>query len=135
MVSSAGVADRIEVRLGPALDTLATMIANGHANGFDLCFIDADKENLGADYEHCLRLTRSGGLKLNRQHALGWIGRRCGRPLAFDAGRARLQPHGARGPTGGHGAASDRRRLDAGAQEVMATFVIIAATALLHAGA
>jgi predicted O-methyltransferase YrrM len=60
----AGVADKIELRLGPALDTLETMLAQGEANSFDLCFIDADKENLGAYYQRCLALTRGGGLML-----------------------------------------------------------------------
>jgi O-methyltransferase len=60
----AGVADKIEVRLGPALDTLDAMLARGGQHGFDLCFIDADKENLSAYYERCLLLSRGGGLIL-----------------------------------------------------------------------
>ena len=60
----AGVADKIEVRLGPALDTLDAMVAQGGQESFDLAFIDADKESLKAYYLRCLSLVRSGGLIL-----------------------------------------------------------------------
>jgi caffeoyl-CoA O-methyltransferase len=48
---------KIEIRLGPALDSLKLM----HGI-FDLCFIDADKENYGAYYERCMELVRPRGL-------------------------------------------------------------------------
>ena len=50
-------ADRIQVRLGPANETLA-----GLDGPFDLCFIDADKVGYRDYYEHALRLVRRGGL-------------------------------------------------------------------------
>ena len=58
----AGLLERIDLRIGPALDTLDGLLSNGHADGFDLAFIDADKENYAAYYERCLRLVRRGGL-------------------------------------------------------------------------
>src|SRR5213079_438923 len=52
----AGLADRIELRLAPAADTLAKLIAAGATRGFDFAFIDADKENYDLYYEQCLKL-------------------------------------------------------------------------------
>lgn len=54
----AGVQEKIDLRLAPALETLAGL----GEGGFDFAFIDADKRNLQAYYEHCLRLVRPGGL-------------------------------------------------------------------------
>lgn len=56
----AGVSDRIELRLAPALETLAALRAEGHV--FDFAFIDADKANYQAYYEQTLALLRPGGL-------------------------------------------------------------------------
>ncbi len=58
----AGVADRIELRLGPALDTLDGLLREGAEGGFDFAFIDADKERYRDYFERCLRLVRPGGL-------------------------------------------------------------------------
>ncbi len=56
----AGVAERIELRIAPALETLAELEAKGAQ--FDFAFIDADKPCYDAYYEFCLRLIRPGGL-------------------------------------------------------------------------
>ena len=55
----AGVAERIELRLGPALDTLRSLPKN---QPIDFAFIDADKENYQAYYEEILVRLRPGGL-------------------------------------------------------------------------
>ncbi|NQD91625.1 SAM-dependent methyltransferase [Pseudomonas sp. CrR25] len=60
----AGLAGRIELRLAPALETLAALEVEGLADSVDLVFIDADKGNYLAYFEHALRLLRQGGLIL-----------------------------------------------------------------------
>ena len=60
--ADAGVSDKIELRLGPATETLDAMLAAGEAGSFDFAFIDANKADYPAYYEAALRLVRSGGL-------------------------------------------------------------------------
>ena len=60
--NEAGVAERIDLRLGPGAETLSALIDEGEAGSFDLAFIDADKPNYGTYYEQCLNLVRAGGL-------------------------------------------------------------------------
>ena len=60
----AGVTDKIELRSGPALETLDAILAQDGRGRFDMAFIDADKENLLGDYERCHGLVRIGGLIL-----------------------------------------------------------------------
>ena len=62
--AEAGVADRIDLRLGPGLETLESLQADGLAGQIDLAFIDADKSNYLAYYEALLALLRPGGLMM-----------------------------------------------------------------------
>ena len=57
---AAGVDRKIDLRIGPASETLATLI--DESARFDIAFIDADKENYDNYYEACLSLIRPGGL-------------------------------------------------------------------------
>ncbi len=60
---AAGVADKIDARIGPAADTLDEMIREAAGTTpYDFAFIDADKEGYDAYYEKCLALLRPGGL-------------------------------------------------------------------------
>jgi predicted O-methyltransferase YrrM len=60
--TEAGVADRVELRLGPALETLDQLLAEGGGGRFDFAFIDADKPNYDGYVERALRLVRAGGV-------------------------------------------------------------------------
>ncbi len=57
----AGVEDKIDLRLAPALETLQILLEQDESN-FDFAFIDADKINYDQYYEYCLKLIRAGGL-------------------------------------------------------------------------
>jgi len=60
--AEAGVADRIELHLRPAQETLALLLRKHGPGSFDFAFIDADKTGYDAYYEACLELLRPGGL-------------------------------------------------------------------------
>ena len=58
-LGEAGLADRVEIRVGPASEGLSALTEDG---AFDFCFIDADKTSYPDYYEQALRLLRPGGL-------------------------------------------------------------------------
>jgi predicted O-methyltransferase YrrM len=58
----AGVDERIDLRIAPAIETLDSLIAEGLSANFDFAYVDADKTGYRDYVERCLVLVRSGGL-------------------------------------------------------------------------
>ena len=58
----AGVEEKMDLRIAPALETLDKLIDDPHEGQFDFAFIDADKTNNDNYYERCLKLLKPGGL-------------------------------------------------------------------------
>jgi caffeoyl-CoA O-methyltransferase len=58
--ADAGVAEKVDLRIGPAAESLADL----DDDAYDLAFIDADKTGYDTYYEGCLRVVRPGGLIL-----------------------------------------------------------------------
>ncbi len=71
--AEAGVAQKIELKLGPGVETLGKLIAAGEGGKFDFAFFDADKESSVAYFERGIELVRQGGV-LAFDNAL-WDGR------------------------------------------------------------
>jgi predicted O-methyltransferase YrrM len=60
-IAAAGLAEKVELRLGPALETLPKLAAEKQAP-FDFIFIDADKKSMPEYFEWSLKLSRKGSL-------------------------------------------------------------------------
>lgn len=60
--AEAGFAARVDLRLGPAAETLNHLIAEGQAGAYDFAFVDADKTGYAGYHEQVLALLRPGGL-------------------------------------------------------------------------
>ena len=60
-IAAAGLSDKVEVRVGPALDALDALIAGGEAP-YDLIFIDADKPNNPHYFARAMQLVRPGSV-------------------------------------------------------------------------
>jgi predicted O-methyltransferase YrrM len=60
--AEAGVAGKVELRIGPGLETLDALIAEGLQETFDFAFVDADKSGYLEYFERILALIRPGGL-------------------------------------------------------------------------
>ena len=62
--AEAGVQNKVELHIGPALETLDRFLKEGQAETYDMAFVDADKPNYDGYYEAALKLLRRGGLIL-----------------------------------------------------------------------
>jgi len=58
----AGVAHKVDLRIGDARETLAGLVASGEAGTYDFAFVDADKSSYATYFERCLELLRPGGV-------------------------------------------------------------------------
>lgn len=60
--AKAGMSEKINLRIAPALETLNDLVQEGGVGQFDFAFIDADKVNYWSYFDACVRLVRAGGI-------------------------------------------------------------------------
>ena len=103
----AGVSDKVDLRLGPAVDTLDALLGEGAEGTFDMAFIDADKGSYSAYWERCVPARPLGRCDRGRQRPVGRFGSRPVGPERRherDPGRERADPRRRQGhvraPTG-----------------------------------
>lgn len=60
----AGVSQKVDIRLGPAIDTLSSLVQSDNTSSYDFAFVDADKRMYDEYFELLLQLVRPGGLIL-----------------------------------------------------------------------
>jgi predicted O-methyltransferase YrrM len=60
--ADAGVADKVDLRIGPGVTTLDGLLSAGEEDSFDFAFVDADKPGYGDYYDRLLKLVRPGGV-------------------------------------------------------------------------
>jgi len=60
--AEAGVEDKIDLRIAPAIETLDALLADGAQATYDYAFVDADKSSYADYYDRLLELLRPGGL-------------------------------------------------------------------------
>jgi len=71
--NKAGVENKIDLHLAPALETLNQLLLTAKSS-YDLAFIDADKVNYDHYYEACFQLVRPGGLiAIDNVFWGGWV--------------------------------------------------------------
>ena len=105
----AGVASKIDLRIGPAIETLRSLPIEEQ---FDLAFIDADKPSYASYYDEIIPRLRAGRLADGRQRAVGWLGHRPAGDRREHDRDPRVQRQGGRRRKSRVGDPGDQRRRD-----------------------
>jgi predicted O-methyltransferase YrrM len=136
-IARAGVAEKVEIRVGAALETLPQLHAEG-AGPFDLIFIDADKENYPGYLEWALKLARPGTVIIGDNVVRAGAILNPGDPGAQDGDESGVRDGEESGVRDGNDPESMNRRTAAGARrfyEILAAESRLSATAIQTVGA